>query len=143
MDSIILPQQAACHTCINFKKYIYPRNQGMTAAISCQIDTSVSEFERRREGSVLSYSVVVRAVHISGHAEVSDLDQQVLPHQTVPGGQVPVDKVLGGQVDHAGCDLLGDVQHLRLGQLHLDAVLAVGHQDRVRAMRPASVVGQE
>ncbi|TNN53347.1 hypothetical protein EYF80_036414 [Liparis tanakae] len=43
----------------------------------------------------------------------------------VPGCQVSVDEVLRGQVDHAGRDLLGDVQHLGLGELHQDAVLAV------------------
>lgn len=38
-----------------------------------------------------------------------------------------VDKVLGGQVDHASSNLLGNVQHLGLGELHQDTVLTVCH----------------
>lgn len=33
-----------------------------------------------------TYPVVVSAVNVSGHAKVSDLHQQVLPHQAVPVG---------------------------------------------------------
>lgn len=54
-----------------------------------------------------------------------------------PGCQVTVHKVLRRQVDHARRDLLGDVQHLRLGQLHRSGGLALGHQDRIRAVSPA------
>lgn len=49
-----------------------------------------------------------------------------------------MDKVLGGQIDHAGGNLLGDVQHLGLGQLHRDAVLAVHDEQRVRTVGPAT-----
>lgn len=42
------------------------------------------------------YPVVIGAVDISGHAEVSDLHQQVGSNQAVPGGEVPVHEVLGG-----------------------------------------------
>ncbi|KAF3848654.1 hypothetical protein F7725_015151 [Dissostichus mawsoni] len=52
------------------------------------------------------------------------------------GSIVSVDEVLRGQVHHAGCNLLSDVQHLGLSELHHDAVLPVGHQHRVRAVRP-------
>lgn len=83
-----------------------------------------------------THSVVVCAVDVPGHAEISDLDQQVFPDQAVPGGQVPVDKVLGGQVDHAGGDLLGDVQHLGLGELHRDAVLAIHDEHGVGTVGP-------
>lgn len=47
-----------------------------------------------------------------------------------------MDKVLGGQIDHAGGNLLGDVQHLGLGQLHRDAVLAVHDEQRVGTVGP-------
>lgn len=47
-----------------------------------------------------------------------------------------MDKVLGGQVDHAGGDLLGDVQHLGLGELHRDAVLAVHDEHGVGTVGP-------
>lgn len=74
-----------------------------------------------------THSIVVCAVNISGHAKVSYLDQQVFSYQAVPGSQVSVYKVLGGQVDHASSNLLGNVQHLGLGELHQDAVLTVCH----------------
>lgn len=64
-----------------------------------------------------AYPIVICAVDVAGHAEVSNLDHQALPHQTVAGCQVPVDKVQGCQVDHARGDLGGDVQHLRQSEL--------------------------
>lgn len=45
-------------------------------------------------------------------------------------------KVLRGQVDHAGCYLLGNVQHLTLGQLHGPGGLALGHQNSIGSMSP-------
>lgn len=53
-----------------------------------------------------------------------------------PGGEVTVHEVLRGQVDHPGRYLLGNVQHLTLGQLHRSGGLALGHQNRVRTMSP-------
>lgn len=53
-----------------------------------------------------------------------------------PGGEVTVHEVLRGQVDHAGRYLLGNVQHLTLGQLHRSGGLALSHQNRVRTMSP-------
>lgn len=60
----------------------------------------------------VTHPVVVSAVHVPGHAKVPDFHQEVLADQAVPGGQVSVHEVLRRQVDHARCDLLGDVQHL-------------------------------
>lgn len=74
-----------------------------------------------------THSVVVCAVNISGHAKVPYLDQQVFSYQAVSGCQVSVDKVLGGQIDHASSNLLGNVQHLGLSELHQDTVLTVCH----------------
>lgn len=54
-----------------------------------------------------------------------------------PRCQVAVHKVLRRQVHHARCDLLGDVQHLGLGQLHRPGVLALGHQHGVGTVSPA------
>lgn len=53
-----------------------------------------------------------------------------------PSGQVAVHKVLGCQVDHARCYLLGDVQHLRLCQLHRSGCLALCHQDCIWTVSP-------
>ena len=58
---------------------------------------------------VATHPVVVSAVHVPGHAKVPDFHQEVLADQAVPGGQVSVHEVLGRQVDHARCDLLGYV----------------------------------
>lgn len=89
------------------------------------------------------YPVVVGAVDVPGHAEVSDLHQQVGPHQAVPGGQVPVYEVLGGQVDHARGDLAGDVQHLGEPQLAFRlAWLPVYKDHGIWPMGPAGVGGE-
>lgn len=64
-----------------------------------------------------THSVVICAVDVSGHAKVPDLDHEVLPHQTVASGQVPVDEVQGRQVDHPRRDLSSDVKHLRQREL--------------------------
>lgn len=85
-----------------------------------------------------TYPVVICAVDVSGHAKVSYLHQEAVPHQTVPGGQVAVDKVLGGQVDHAGSDLTGYVQHLGQTQLPVGLQRLSVHQDH--GVRP---VGSE
>lgn len=82
-----------------------------------------------------THPIVVSAVHVPGHAKVPDFHQEVLADQAVPGGQVSVHEVLGRQVDHARCDLLGDVQHLRLRQLRQR--VAFGHQHGVRSVCPA------
>lgn len=42
----------------------------------------------RKDMDTYTYPVVVSAVNVSGHTEVSDLYQQVLAHQTVPVGAV-------------------------------------------------------
>lgn len=81
-----------------------------------------------------THPVVVGAVYIPGHPEVPNFHQQVLSYQAVPGGQVTVHEVLGCQVDHACCDLLSDVQHLRLRQLGGRVTLC--HQHCIRPMCP-------
>lgn len=40
-----------------------------------------------KEVDTYTYPVVVSAVNVPGHAKVSNLHQQVLPHQAVPVGQ--------------------------------------------------------
>lgn len=82
-----------------------------------------------------THPIVVGAVHIPRHPEVPNFHQQVLSHQAVPGGQVTVHKVLGRQVDHACCDLLSDVQHLRLRQL--SGRVTFCHQHRIWPVCPA------
>ena len=81
-----------------------------------------------------THPVVVSAVHVPGHPEVPDFHQEVLTDQAVPSGQISVHKVLGRQVDHARCYLLGDVQHLGLRQLC--RWVAFGHQHSVRPVGP-------
>lgn len=90
--------------------------------------------KRQLLAGAATHPIVVGAVHVPGHAEVPNFHQQVLPHQAVPGGQVTVYKVLGRQVDHAGCNLLSDVKHLRLRQL--SGRVALCHQHRVRPVCP-------
>lgn len=82
-----------------------------------------------------THPVVVSAVHVPGHPEVPDFHQEVLADQAVASGQISVHEVLGRQVDHACSYLLGDVQHLGLGQLRRR--VAFGHQHGVRPMGPA------
>lgn len=77
------------------------------------------------------YPVVVGAVDIAGHAEVPDLHHQAVAvaDQAVAGGQVPVDKVQGGQVHHPGGHLRGDLQHLAEGQLPAGLAAPMALQD--------------
>lgn len=82
-----------------------------------------------------THPVVVGAVHVPGHPEVPDFHQEVLANQAVAGGQISVHKVLGRQVDHSCCYLLGNVQHLGLGELRRR--VAFGHQHSIRPMGPA------
>lgn len=91
------------------------------------------------------YPVVVGAVDVSGHAEVSDLHQQVGSNQAVPGGQVAMHKVLGGEVHHAGGDLAGDVEHLGEPQLAFRLAWLPIHKDhRIWPVGPVGVgVGGE
>lgn len=44
----------------------------------------VVERRANKEIDTYTYPVVIRAVDVSGHAEVSDLHQQVLTHQAIP-----------------------------------------------------------
>lgn len=85
--------------------------------------------------AISTHPVVVSAVDVSGHAEVSDLHQQPVPHQAVACRQVSVHKVLRRQVHHARCDLSGDVQHLGQTQLPVRLQrLAVDQDHGVRAV---------
>lgn len=70
-----------------------------------------------RTAAFLTHPVVVSAVDVSRHSEVSDLNQKPVPHQAVASCQVSVHKVLRRQVHHACCDLSGYVQHLGQTQL--------------------------
>lgn len=63
-----------------------------------------------------SYPIVVSAVDVSWHSEVSNFHEQPVAHQAVACRQVTVHKVLRRQVDHPWCDLSGYVQHLRQTQ---------------------------
>ena len=45
-------------------------------------------------------AVVVSAVDVPRQPEVRDLDGEVVPDQGVPGSQVAVDVVVGGEVLH-------------------------------------------
>ena len=64
----------------------------------------------------LTYPIVVCTVDITGHTEVPDLDDVFVAHETVPGGQVPVDEVLGGEVLHTRGHMAGDTEELLSGQ---------------------------
>ena len=89
------------------------------------------------------YPVVIGAVDVSGHAKVSDLHQQVGSNQAVPGGEVPVHEVLGGQVHHARGDLTGDVEHLGEPQLAFRLAWLPIHKDhRIWPMGPVGVGGR-
>lgn len=105
---------------------------------SCPHSPVLCVSEGERVGVSGTHPVVVGAVDVSGHAKVSYLDQQVFSDQAVPGCQVSVDKVLRGQVDHASSNLLGNVQHLGLCELHQDTVLTVCHEHGVRTVGPAA-----
>lgn len=63
------------------------------------------------------YPVVISAVNVSWHPEIPDLHHQPFSNQTVPGGQISVDKMKGSEVHHARGNLSCDVEHLRKGQL--------------------------
>lgn len=65
---------------------------------------------------VNTYPVVITAVDVPGHAEISNLDQKAVANQAIAGCEISVDKVLRGQVDHAGGNLGSDVQHLGKAQ---------------------------
>lgn len=58
-------------------------------------------------------AVVVAAVQVSAHPEVSDLDGEASVQQAVPGGQVTVHKVQRGQVFHPRGDLHRHVEEVR------------------------------
>ena len=51
------------------------------------------------------YPVVVLSVQTATHAEVRDLDSEVMTHQTVAGREVTVDHIEGLEVLHARGDL--------------------------------------
>lgn len=76
-----------------------------------------------------AYPVVVTAVDVPGHAEVSNLHQQAVAHQAVAGSQISVHKVLGGQVNHAWGNLGGNVQHLGKAQLSVGLQWLAIYQD--------------
>lgn len=88
-----------------------------------------------------THPIVVCAVDVSGHAEVSDLHHQALAHQAVAGCQVAVDEVQRRQVDHARGDLGGDVQHLRQRQLTQWGHLRLLQDTSVRAVSSAGDTG--
>lgn len=81
-----------------------------------------------------TYPIVVRAVDVPRHAEVSDLHHQALAHQAVARGQVAVDEVQRRQVDHARGDLRRDVQHLRHRELAQRGHLGLLQDTGVRAV---------
>lgn len=56
-----------------------------------------------------SYPVIICAVNVSGHAEVSYFHKKAVSYKAVPGGKISVYKVLGCQVDHPSCNLTGYV----------------------------------
>lgn len=66
----------------------------------------------RKSCQVCSYPIIVSAVNVSGHPKVSNFHQKTIPHQAVPGCQIPVYEVLGRQVDHPTCNLTSNVEHL-------------------------------
>lgn len=77
-----------------------------------------------------SYPVIICAVNVSGHSEVSYFNQETIPHQTVSCCQVTVHKVLGCQVDHSCSDLTRYVKHLGKTQLPVALQSLSIHQNR-------------
>jgi len=92
-----------------------------------------------REGA--AHPVIIGAVDVPGHAEVPDLHHQLVTHQAVAGGQVAVDEVEGGEVDHARCDLRGDLQHVAQRQLPAPPLLPLLQHLGVGAVGPAGAEG--
>lgn len=88
-----------------------------------------------------TYPIVICAVDVSGHAEVSDFDHQAFPHQAIAGRQVAVDEVQRCQVDHARGNLGGDVQHLRQSELTQRGHLRLLQDTSVGAMSSAGDTG--
>lgn len=115
------------HGGINCSRYLIDKSE----------EVKVKGWWRKTGGFPLSYPVVIRAVDVPGHSKVSDLDHQALPHQAVSGGQVAVDEVQRGQVDHARGDLSGDVQHLRQRELPQRRHLGLLQDPSVRAVSSA------
>lgn len=64
-----------------------------------------------------------------------------MAHQAVAGGQVPVHKVEGGEVDHARGDLRGDVQHVAQRQRPLGLARALLQDLGIGAVGPAGQRG--
>ena len=84
----------------------------------------------------LELVVVARVLLLARTDQVdADLDGQVVAHQHVAGGQVAEDKVLRGQVLHAGGDLLADVEEVGHGALLLLLHVGVGGRGGRRARR--------
>lgn len=96
-----------------------------------------------REGAARqpTHPVIVSAVDVPGHAKIPDLHHQVVAHQAVTGGQVTVDKVEGGEIDHARSDLRGDLQHVAQRQLPAGLPLPLVQDLGVGAVRPARAEG--
>lgn len=80
------------------------------------------------------YTVIVGAVDIPAHAEITNLDHQSLAHQTVSCGQVPVHKMKTCQVHHPRSDLASHGQQLPQTQGAWSHILPTSQQLGIRPM---------
>ena len=86
-----------------------------------------------RQPAVARLAVVVVDVDVARQAKVGDLDDVVLGDEDVPGREVAVDALLGGEELHALADLAREREELPqrdarpLRDRPLVAVVAVGH----------------
>lgn len=130
-----------CLSCALFETLSHNKNNAAPSKRKTEMRVSHQPQWRLWGRFLATHPIVVCAVDVSGHAEVSDLHHQALAHQTVAGCQVAVDEVQRRQVDHARGDLGGDVQHLRQRQLTQRGHLRLLQDTSVRTVSSAGDTG--
>lgn len=68
-----------------------------------------------RQHGLAAFPVILAVVDVTTHPKVANLHRHVLRHHTVPGGQIPVHKLLVCQIRHPISDLRCHLQDLFQG----------------------------
>lgn len=89
----------------------------------------IHPLEKKNSYETDTHPVVVHAVDVPGHSEVSNLHQEAISHQAVACGQVTVHKVLWRQIHHTSCNLCSNMQHLRETKFAVALHRMAIHQD--------------
>lgn len=107
MDAYLLVRETLVR--LRRERHHFPQHHAVAPHVGIAAEHAVFQALRShppdRQQALATLSIIVPLVDVSGHPEVSHFHRQILRDHAVPGSQVSVNELLGGEIGHSVRDL--------------------------------------